>query len=71
MIYESTKKWLETLPIGVDTQPLADLCLILAQKIDEKGETSAVQQLHMLHRRITDIFNSAEEHDPLEDLLKR
>ena len=71
MIYESTKAWLETLPINNETQLLADLCLTLAQKIDEKNETSAIQQLHMLHRRLTDIFSNQEQYDPLEDLLKR
>jgi hypothetical protein len=71
MIYESTKAWLETLPINNETQLLADLCLTLAQKIDEKNETSAIQQLHMLHRRLTEIFSTQEQHDPLEDLLKR
>lgn len=71
MIYESTKAWLATLPIDGETQLLADLCLTLAQKIDDKNETSAIQQLHMLHRRMTEIFSSQEHHDPLEDLLKR
>lgn len=71
MILESTKAWLATLPITVETQPLADLCLVLAAKIDDKGETSAVQQLHMLHRRISDIYSATESHDPLEELLKR
>jgi len=71
MIYESTKAWLETLPINLETQLLADLCLTLAQKIDDKNETSAIQQLHMLHRRLSEIFSTQEQHDPLEDLLKR
>jgi hypothetical protein len=71
MIYESTKAWLETLPINLETQLLADLCLTLAQKIDEKNETSAIQQLHMLHRRLTEIYSTSEQYDPLEDLLKR
>jgi hypothetical protein len=71
MIYESTKAWLETLPINLETQLLADLCLTLAAKIDDKNETSAIQQLHMLHRRLSDIFSTQEQHDPLEDLLKR
>jgi hypothetical protein len=43
----------------------------LAAKIDDKNETSAIQQLHMLHRRLTDIFSTKEEHDPLADLLRR
>lgn len=71
MIYASTKAWLETLPIDAETQLLADLCLQLAAKIDDKNETSAIQQLHMLHRRLTDIFNSREEPDALERLLTR
>jgi hypothetical protein len=71
MIYESTKAWLATLPIDLETQLLADLCLTLAQKIDEKNETSAIQQLHMLHRRLTDIYKTDGQHDPLEDLLRR
>jgi hypothetical protein len=70
-IYESTQAWLETLPIDAETQLLADLCLQLAAKIDDKNETSAIQQLHMLHRRLTDIFSVKEGHDPLADLLRR
>jgi hypothetical protein len=71
MIEESTRTWLETLPLNEETQLLADLCLTLAKKIDDKNETSAIQQLHMLHRRLTEIYSDKSEHDPLEDLLKR
>lgn len=71
MIYESTKAWLETLAIDEETQLLADLCLTLAIKIDEKNETSAIQQLHMLHRRLTEIFAGRDEPDALEKLLTR
>ena len=39
MVYESTKTWIETLELTIETRVLADLALGLAQRYDDKGET--------------------------------
>ena len=71
MVYESTKTWLETLMLTIETQVLADLALALAKRYDEKGETSTAGELRKTMNELRLALSKVEQHDPLEDLLKR
>lgn len=71
MVYESTKTWLGTLTLNIETQVLADLALALAARYDEKGETSTAGELRKTMNELRLALSKVEVHDPLEDLLKR
>lgn len=72
MIFETVKKWVETLALDIETAVHANLCLALAQKYDEKGETSTAAELR---RTINDLkamlANVPAEPTELEKLLTR
>ena len=71
MVFDSTRDWLETLPLNIETQVLADLALALARRYDEKGETSTAGELRKTMNELRAALAKVEEHDPLADLLKR
>lgn len=71
MLEESTKKWLATLTLSVDTQPLADLALMLAARYDEKRETSTAGELRKTMNEIRSMLATEKPFDPLEELLTR
>lgn len=71
MVFESTRDWLETLPLNIETQVLADLALALARRYDEKGETSTAGELRKTLNELRQALAKIEKHDPLADLLKR
>ena len=72
MIYKTTKKWIETLQLDVESQVHADLALALAQRYDEKGETSTAGELRKtLNELKTMLANRESEPDELETLLTR
>lgn len=72
MILETTKKWLATLELDVESQVHADLALALAARYDEKGETSTAGELRKtLNELKAMIANRSAEPDELEQLLTR
>lgn len=71
MVYESTKKWVETLTLNVESQVLADLALALAARYDDKGETSTAGELRKTINELRAQVSSVVEVDPLETLLTR
>lgn len=72
MIFITVQKWVATLALDVETSVHADLALALAQKYDEKGETSTAAELR---RTINDLkamlANKPAEPTELEKLLTR
>lgn len=72
MIYKTTKAWIETLQLDVESQVHADLALALAQRYDDKGETSTAGELRKtLNELKVMLANRQEEPDELETLLTR
>lgn len=72
MILETTKKWLATLELDVESQVHADLALALAARYDDKGETSTAGELRKtLNELKAMISNRQAEPDELEQLLTR
>ncbi len=71
MVYESVKKYLATLTLDVSSQVLADLALGLAERYDEKGETSTAGELRKTLNELRAIIGNRPEADPLEELLTR
>lgn len=69
MVYKSTKDWVATLTLNVETQVLADLALALAARYDEKGETSTAGELRKTMNELRAALSQVEPHDPLEELL--
>lgn len=72
MILETTKKWIATLELDVESQVHADLALALAARYDDKGETSTAGELRKtLNELKSMIANRQDEPDELEQLLTR
>lgn len=72
MIHKTTKKWIETLELDVESQVHADLALALAQRYDDKGETSTAGELRKTLNELKHMLaNRQEEPDELETLLTR
>lgn len=71
MVYESTRKYVETLALDVETTVLADLALGLAARYDEKGETSTAGELRKTLNELRAMVNSVPQVDPLDELLTR
>ena len=71
MVYESTAKWVSTLPITDDTRPLADLCLALAEEYDKTRNTSTAGELRKTMNELRRAVTTEVSHDPLEELLTR
>jgi hypothetical protein len=71
MVYESTKAWVETLELTIETRVLANLALGLAQRYDDKGETSTAGELRKTCNELRVMVGQVEKVDPLEALLKR
>jgi hypothetical protein len=72
MIFETTKKWIETLQLDVESQVHADLALALALRYDDKGETSTAGELRKTLNELKSMLaNRQEEPDELEQLLTR
>jgi hypothetical protein len=71
MIYETTKNWVETLTLDVETQVHADLALALAARYDDKGETSTAGELRKTINELKAMIGKVEETSPLRELLKR
>lgn len=71
MVYESVKKYIATLALDVSSQVLADLALGLAERYDEKGETSTAGELRKTLNELRAIIGNRPEVDPLEELLTR
>lgn len=71
MVYESTRAYIETLELTIETRVLADLALGLAGRYDEKGETSTAGELRKTLNELRAMVGAVEKIDPLEDLLKR
>jgi hypothetical protein len=71
MIYETTKKWIETLELDVESQVHADLALALASRYDEKGETSTAGELRKTLNELKAMIGKPVEVNPLRELLKR
>ncbi len=71
MVYESTKTWIDTLELTIETRVLADLALGLAARYDEKGETSTAGELRKTLNELRAMVGAVEKVDPLEQLLTR
>mgnify|MGYP000712289275 FL=1 len=71
MVYESTKTWIETLELTIETRVLADLALGLAARYDEKGETSTAGELRKTLNELRAMVGAVKKVDPLEQLLTR
>lgn len=72
MILETTKNWIATLELDVESQVHADLALALAARYDDKGETSTAGELRKtLNELKSMIANRQTEPDELEQLLTR
>lgn len=69
-MFETVKAWLDTLSLNVETRVLANLALMLAQRYDEKGETSTAGELRKTMNELRNALEAEPEHDPLENLLK-
>jgi hypothetical protein len=71
MIYETTKNWIETLSLDVESQVHADLALALAARYDDKGETSTAGELRKTINELKVMIGKPEQVNPLRELLKR
>jgi hypothetical protein len=71
MIYETTKNWIETLQLDVESQVHADLALALASRYDDKGETSTAGELRKTINELKAMIAKPVEANPLRELLKR
>lgn len=71
MIYETTKAWIETLQLDVESQVHADLALALAARYDDKGETSTAGELRKTINELKLMLGKVQEVSPLQELLKR
>lgn len=72
MVYESTKKWLETLELPLEAGVLANLALGLAKSYDDEGNTSTAAELRKTVLEIKRlVVDSHVELDPVAELLKR
>ena len=71
MIYETTKKWIETLQLDVESQVHADLALALASRYDDKWETSTAGELRKTINELKVMIGKPEQVNPLRELLKR
>ena len=71
MIYETTKAWIETLQLDVESQVHADLALALAARYDDKGETSTAGELRKTINELKMMLGKPAEVNPLRELLKR
>jgi phage regulator Rha-like protein len=69
-MYEVTKAWVDTLQLNVETRVLANLALMLAQRYDEKGETSTAGELRKTMNELRSALDAEPDFDPLENLLK-
>ena len=71
MMYETTKNYLATLTLDVESQVHADLALALAARYDEKGETSTAGELRKTLNELKVMIGKPEQVNPLRELLKR
>jgi hypothetical protein len=71
MIYETTKKWIETLTLDVESSVHAHLALALAARYDDKGETSTAGELRKTINELKQMIGKPEDVNPLRELLKR
>lgn len=71
MIYEVTKKWLDTLALDIEAQVYANLALALASRYDEKGETSTAGELRKTLNELKAMLGNNEDVSPLQELLRR
>lgn len=71
MLYETVKKYLETMELNVETLVLANLALGLAARYDEKGETSTAGELRKTQNELRAMVASVPTIDPLDELLTR
>jgi hypothetical protein len=71
MMYETTKNYLATLSLDVESQVHADLALALAARYDEKGETSTAGELRKTLNELKVMIGKPEQVNPLRELLKR
>jgi hypothetical protein len=71
MIYETTKRWIETLELDVESQVHGDLALALASRYDDKGETSTAGELRKTINELKAMIGKPEQVNPLRELLKR
>lgn len=71
MMYETTKNYLATLTLDVESQVHADLALALAARYDEKGETSTAGELRKTLNELKLMIGKPAEVNPLRELLKR
>jgi hypothetical protein len=71
MIYETTKNWIDTLELDVESQVHADLALALASRYDDKGETSTAGELRKTINELKQMIGKVETLSPLQELLKR
>ena len=71
MIYETTKNWIETLSLDVESQVHANLALALAARYDDKGETSTAGELRKTINELKVMIGKPEQVNPLRELLKR
>jgi hypothetical protein len=69
-MFEVTKAWVDTLQLNVETRVLANLALMLAQRYDEKGETSTAGELRKTMNELRSALDAEPDFDPLENLLK-
>jgi hypothetical protein len=71
MIFETTKNWIDTLQLDVESQVHADLALALASRYDDKGETSTAGELRKTLNELKAMIGKPAEVNPLRELLKR
>jgi hypothetical protein len=71
MIYQKIQAWLETLTLTIETEVHASLALALAQRYDEKGETSTAGELRKTINELKTMLGDTDEISPLAELLKR
>ena len=71
MMYETTKNYLATLTLDVESQVHADLALALATRYDDKGETSTAGELRKTINELKVMIGKPEQVNPLRELLKR
>ena len=71
MMYETTKNYIATLQLDVESQVHADLALALASRYDEKGETSTAGELRKTLNELKAMIGKPEQVNPLRELLKR
>lgn len=72
MVFETVQKWVATLDLDIETAVYANLALALAERYDDKGETSTAAELR---RTINDLkallADRPAEPTELEKLLTR